>query len=114
MGMFDDLIEQHAAPAKPAAGGMFDDLIQQHNLPDVGPPAITAGQQQFSPGVPAVNEEVERIARSANKNLIDPLTHPIDTLTGLGQLGAGVAQYASAPGEPYKPYVDSLVEDYKK
>src|SRR5882762_6410797 len=82
------------------------------NLPDVGPPAIGAGQQQFSPGVPAVNEEVERIARSANKNLIEPIIHPIDTLTGLGQLGAGVAQYAGAPGESYKPYADALAKDY--
>src|SRR5882672_4302799 len=65
-------------------------------LPDVGAPAIGDGGQ-FSPGVPAVNEEVERIARSANKNLIEPITHPIDTLTGLGRVGLGAAQYAGLP-----------------
>jgi hypothetical protein len=116
MGMFDDLIEQHA-PTKPAGGGMFDDLVAQHQteaLPDVGAPAITAGQEEFSPGLPAVNHAADVLAQSANKNLIEPITHPIETAKGIGSLGLGLAQYAGFPGEEFKPSVDALAADYKK
>jgi hypothetical protein len=82
-------------------------------LPDVGAPLIGSGGE-FSPGVPAVNEEVDRIARSANKNLIEPIKHPIETAIGIGRLGAGVAQYAGVPGDEFKPYVDELAKDYAK
>jgi hypothetical protein len=83
-------------------------------LPDVGGPAMSWGQQEFSPGVPAVNQAVDVLARSAHKNINEPIMHPIETVTGLGRLGAGLAQYAGqgALGEGYKPDVDALVQDY--
>jgi len=62
----------------------------------------------------SVNEEVDRIAKSANKNLIEPALHPIDTAVGLGKLAAGAAQYAGVPGEGFKPNVDALLADYAK
>lgn len=82
------------------------------NLPDVGPPAIGAGQQEFSPGVPAVNAAADVLARSANKNLIEPIIHPIDTLTGAGRVALGAAQYAGLPGDEFKPDAAALAKDY--
>ncbi len=120
--MADDPWAAFSPQAAPSAGAAADPwgafnpqgAATKPELPDVGPPAITAGQQQFSPGVPAVNEEVDRIARSANKNLIEPITHPIDTLTGIGRVGLGAAQYVGLPGEEYKKDIDALAADYKK
>jgi len=35
------------------------------------------------------------------------VAHPIETATGIGQLAAGVAQYAGVPGDQYKPYAEA-------
>lgn len=86
------------------------------SLPDIGPAPITAGAQEFSPGMPAVNQEVDRLARSANQNLIEPIKHPIDTLSGIVGVGAGLGQYAAQGelGTGFEPNVDALAKDYQK
>jgi len=108
-----------AAPSAGTAADPWGAFIHKAATPKAEPARRRRARDHrrsaaVSPGVPAVNEEVDRIARSANKNLIEPITHPIDTLTGIGRLGAGVAQYAGAPGEEYKADVDALAADYKK
>lgn len=94
------------------------------NLPDVGAPALSWGphtilgaevpgsNEQLSPGLPVVNERADKWSESANRNLIAPFAHPIDTATGIARLAAGAAQYVGAPGDEYKKDVDRLIKDY--
>lgn len=112
-----------AAPAAPA-GDTFDPqkfaaFKAAQDLPDVGAPAIDLqgmSDRTFGPptkGADWANNAADVFEKSAEKNIFQPIKHPLETLGGIGGLAAGVAQYAGAPGESFKPNVDALVKDYK-
>ena len=109
----------------PQAGGASDlpdapwaTAPDPSKLPDVGAPAMSAGQEEFSPGVPALNKLADAASQSFGKavgnvpasaerfgeGIAQTVMHPIDTATDIGHLVAGAAQYAGVPGESYKPY----------
>lgn len=111
---------QQAQPAGAATGlpeGFTLDAPGS-NLPDVGEPLINLGTQERPPLLmPQVNEYInKKLAPSVNRNLIEPITHPIDTLGGIGSVAAGLGQYAlqGELGTGFEPSVDALMEDYKK
>lgn len=88
------------------------------DLPDVGraPFFADAAEDQISPGLPWANKAADVFSASAEKNIFQPIKHPVDTAMGAARLGAGIGQYAAQGylGSDFEPDVDALVKDYAK
>jgi hypothetical protein len=91
-------------------------------LPDVGEPAIGDGGP-FSPGLPSVNAAANSASQTVGKaasnlphsaaefakNAVQPFLHPIDTATGLKDLGLGVLEKTGiVPGSEHEKYADAV------
>jgi hypothetical protein len=87
------------------------------DLPDVGAPAITAGQGEFSPGAPAVNQYVnEKLAPSANnfvQGTLAPVLHPVETAENAANLGLGIMEKLGYPGGEHEKYADAVGQFFK-
>lgn len=106
-GMFDDLIPQQGgaqptgrvAPAQ-ASAGMFDDLVEQG--------ARDRGRKWSDVPVEAVRN-IPGSALKFGENLIQPVIHPIDTVTNLKNLALGLAEYAGGVKDgSHKKYADAV------
>src|SRR5690348_13921671 len=100
-GLPDGFVIDQGQPARSdhlPDGFVIDQPDQE--LHDVGEPAISWGQSEFSPGLPAVNEAADAISKSVGKaasnipasagrfagNIAQAVMHPIDTIEGMGSL----------------------------
>lgn len=121
----DDLPDAPWATAPKADAGLPDApwSTEKAELPDVGAPAITAGQEEFSPGLPAAKKLAQGASNTAYKamtsvpgsavgfaqNTIAPFLHPIETAENVKNLGLGVLEKTGImPGSDHEKYADAV------